>query len=365
MKNLENSKWDRVDEEVDGKRELDMGVEELEKEELDGGIGDGSSESDFDPKEFAMGVEVEMEHTNDTEKAKDIVKDHLTEDPKYYTKLKTIEKTDLTSRWEKIKKALKADEAFMDMAAEAKPDEEEQSPEEEAAPEEQPQEEQPQEEAPEEQPQEAAPEEQPQEEAPEEEAAPEEEEQPSDEESIQVLKDHGYSDQAISYIMHGHTPPQPTKDDHAANNELLDGEQDREYDKQAQESKQAHIDRMNELEHSKQQAEMPDQQAEQSHRQRMMDLEYEHARGDGEAGQMDRGHKQKILALAYKKAQLEMEIEIEHKKAEMKLKLQQSANKAEQKKAMDSEKHKHQLKEQKKSMTADHNVTSKAEQEGK
>lgn len=41
--------------------------------------------------QLSMGVEVEMEHTNDASLAKEIAMDHLTEDPNYYTKLKKIE----------------------------------------------------------------------------------------------------------------------------------------------------------------------------------------------------------------------------------------------------------------------------------
>jgi hypothetical protein len=48
---------------------------------------------DFDElkKEAQKGVKVEMEHTSDVNQAYDIAKDHLFEDPKYYTKLATIE----------------------------------------------------------------------------------------------------------------------------------------------------------------------------------------------------------------------------------------------------------------------------------
>ena len=42
-------------------------------------------------KEAEKGVKVEMEHTDDVSVAYDIAKDHLFEDPKYYTKLTTIE----------------------------------------------------------------------------------------------------------------------------------------------------------------------------------------------------------------------------------------------------------------------------------
>ena len=56
-----------------------------------GGIGKHNNmpDSAFDPKELAMGVEDELEHTDNREIAKKIAKDHLAgEDPKYYTKLK-------------------------------------------------------------------------------------------------------------------------------------------------------------------------------------------------------------------------------------------------------------------------------------
>jgi len=41
--------------------------------------------------EFKKGISVEMEHTSDREIAKEIALDHLYEDPKYYTKLSSIE----------------------------------------------------------------------------------------------------------------------------------------------------------------------------------------------------------------------------------------------------------------------------------
>lgn len=62
------------------------------KDKLPGGLGDKSKPSDFDPKEVAMGVEVEMEHTDDPDIALEICLDHLKEDPKYYTKLKRVHK---------------------------------------------------------------------------------------------------------------------------------------------------------------------------------------------------------------------------------------------------------------------------------
>jgi hypothetical protein len=45
----------------------------------------------FLSKQLEKGIKVEMEHTKDKSKAKEIAMDHLYEDPKYYTKLKKIE----------------------------------------------------------------------------------------------------------------------------------------------------------------------------------------------------------------------------------------------------------------------------------
>jgi len=49
------------------------------------------TEEDADPKELAMGVKVEMEHTTDAEIAKRIALDHLEEIEDYYTRLKKME----------------------------------------------------------------------------------------------------------------------------------------------------------------------------------------------------------------------------------------------------------------------------------
>ena len=62
-----------------------------EKEHLKGGIGDETDIKDINKKELEMGIEVEMEHTNDLELAKEIAIDHLTEIPDYYTRLQDME----------------------------------------------------------------------------------------------------------------------------------------------------------------------------------------------------------------------------------------------------------------------------------
>ena len=52
---------------------------------------DPRTDTDYDPAELAMGIKVEMEHTDDPAVAKKIAKDQLDEDGKYYTHLKSIE----------------------------------------------------------------------------------------------------------------------------------------------------------------------------------------------------------------------------------------------------------------------------------
>lgn len=57
------------------------------EDKLPGGKADNSSDDSFDPEELKMGIKHEMEHTNDEEIATEIAKDHLSEDPRYYSKL--------------------------------------------------------------------------------------------------------------------------------------------------------------------------------------------------------------------------------------------------------------------------------------
>ena len=57
------------------------------EDKLPGGIADDAKDSQFDSKQLEMGSQHESEHTDDPEKAKEIAKDHLSEDPKYYEKL--------------------------------------------------------------------------------------------------------------------------------------------------------------------------------------------------------------------------------------------------------------------------------------
>jgi hypothetical protein len=85
----------------------------ISEDKVSGGLSDNMSLSDIAKKhnvsveelnkEFEMGMKVEMEHTTDKEIAKEIAKDHLFEDPKYYTKLATIETNEDLRNWFKSK----------------------------------------------------------------------------------------------------------------------------------------------------------------------------------------------------------------------------------------------------------------------
>ena len=52
---------------------------------------DFSPDSEFDSEQLTLGIAVEKEHTKSNLIAKLIAKDHLKEDPKYYSKLKKLE----------------------------------------------------------------------------------------------------------------------------------------------------------------------------------------------------------------------------------------------------------------------------------
>lgn len=65
--------------------------EKSHKDILPGGLADSATESNFDKQSLNDGMLIELEHTKDLDVAKEIAMDHLTEDPEYYTKLKSIE----------------------------------------------------------------------------------------------------------------------------------------------------------------------------------------------------------------------------------------------------------------------------------
>ncbi len=60
-------------------------------EEIPGGLAKGKPDSDFDSAQIEKGIKVELEHTGDKDKAREIAKDHLMENPKYYDYLEEME----------------------------------------------------------------------------------------------------------------------------------------------------------------------------------------------------------------------------------------------------------------------------------
>jgi len=77
--------------------------EVLSKETIKGGLADNYTLNDLVKRhklsdssslkiQLEMGIKIEAEHTKSKQIAKEIAMDHLWEDPKYYTKLKKMEK---------------------------------------------------------------------------------------------------------------------------------------------------------------------------------------------------------------------------------------------------------------------------------
>ena len=90
-----------------------------EEEQLNEGKGKELHPNNIHPGELRMGIRVEMEHTDDAEKAKKIALDHLAENPYYYTALKLsgIESpTKLKEKSVKEKKAKKDTVELVDKA---------------------------------------------------------------------------------------------------------------------------------------------------------------------------------------------------------------------------------------------------------
>jgi hypothetical protein len=93
----------------------------MKEDKIKGGKADNKSVKDIAKKfgvtvakinkELKMGIEVEYEHTNSKNMAKEIAMDHLMEIPDYYTRLKKMEKEG-ESKWKKREK--KIDESIKD-----------------------------------------------------------------------------------------------------------------------------------------------------------------------------------------------------------------------------------------------------------
>ena len=77
-------------------------------DKLPGGQADGVPDSQFPPKALAEGAKHEHEHTSDDQAAKEIAKDHLSEDAHYYEKIKEIEKAGVSAHKDVLAKLLEA-----------------------------------------------------------------------------------------------------------------------------------------------------------------------------------------------------------------------------------------------------------------
>jgi hypothetical protein len=71
---------------------FDIGFKKTAKELAHGGMADNKPDSEFNKDSIKKGMKVEREHTKNKKLQKEIAKDHLKEDPKYYGKLAKMEK---------------------------------------------------------------------------------------------------------------------------------------------------------------------------------------------------------------------------------------------------------------------------------
>jgi hypothetical protein len=320
------------------------------KDKLKGGKADKKKLSSFSQKELKAGAKVEMEeHTKDKQIAREIAADHLTESPEYYkdlavmeSKMKKVEEkmpdgsvkrapgkellekepSLLKSRWNVIKEALQkavvSNSAIPDMKslmapaeseAPAQPDDTQQQPPADDA--------QPDASAAPAQDDGENAGDSPDDTASQQDAAPEQSqdaEQPqedmSDDELIAALKEEGYTDQEIGFVLWGHHMPTDalnTVQDHAHEMAQIDP-QDPEHDEDNRE-------------HAK------------DHMKAMRDVELSHAKAKDPTPdlQMMREHKKAMLEMEREKAKKMMEMELKHKEHELQAKRLEIAQKAKQK----------------------------------
>jgi hypothetical protein len=146
---------------------------------------------------------------------------------------------------------------------------------------------------------------------------------PDPEELANALREEGFSDQEIAYVVHGHHAPEVDLNSAA---------------KAHATGVKANLDaetaaRMAELEHAHASESL---KGEREHKKRMADLDYDDARKQKEATQMEQAHKQRMLDLEYERAKKEpqdegspetdkelKQIEVEKKKLELDMRRQE------------------------------------------
>lgn len=347
---------DGVDKPVHQSEIKDMKPPEIKKREdkIPGGLADKKSEKDFNPKSLKQGTKVELEHTSDKSIAQEIAMDHLTEDSKYYKKLKEVEKQDMVQvtadgkrelvegkeplkkdpkdRWKEIKKSLDNSSAIMDIEQAMESDDEPDT-QDAQAPEEVSQEgDQSSEEPAMESPEADAQTDENADQDPQEALDPKE----AEEKIIQALKDEGYSDVEISYIVHGHHAPESSQTDAAKAQATSDmSSVDVNHAARQADLEHEHARRMNDLEYESKKNESADPEVEKGHRKRMLDLEYQTTEHKKKQAELELEHKKRMLDLEYEKAkheaskkdpsedtkqkQLEFEMEMKRKEKELEL----------------------------------------------
>lgn len=91
--------------------------EALKKDLMPGGKGDDKPDDNFDPEALAHGTKIEMEeHGLDEARAKEVAKDHLTEDPNYY-KLEKLHEWKKPDGWVQDGKKIVADDRDLNTGA--------------------------------------------------------------------------------------------------------------------------------------------------------------------------------------------------------------------------------------------------------
>ncbi len=277
----------------------------------------------FDKDIIDMAADGKFEHVEG--------KEPLKKDPK---KKKKGQRGVMTARWNELKKALDNSKAILDLKAEQQEEPEEAQPDQSAPEQEQAQ--PPQGEQPDDAqsaPAEEAPEEQePAQQSEADQKGDDEDEEPSDEEKGQLtesLKQHGYSDAEIAYIVHGHHSPEidVAKDAKAKATNAMSGIETGAAEAEAkqklslidQESKQKlsqeqkmheteyeHKKRMADLEYKKSEMDMPDPEGEKKHKQRMQDLEYEMKRSSMKDNGPEKEHAKRMSDLEFESKKSDM-----------------------------------------------------------
>lgn len=360
---------------------------------------DDDDDSKFNPKELEMGIQIELEHTNDKDIAKQIAKDHLNEFSDYYTRLKAMEskaereevKKTLFERWADLKKALDNNAiATVDdiIGDDESKDEEDQSSDDQSSDEQNPSKD---ESNPSDNEDDQGSEDQsednemnPEDNVPIHELIPDEDE--SNAKMIDALREHGYTDSEIAHIVHGHTPPQNDPVDSAkvnaingkSNSDSQSAQLENDIKSRLMDIEHKHKQSLNdvELDDFKNQKEVT--KMKNDHAKKMMELEYEHTKKkkelelqghdnpyDKESAKIELDHKKRMLDLEYEiEKQIKM-LEIEQRKHEMEMKLRQAKDnhKAKQETNKEKAKMKEEEPEEKEEKEVEEKPIKKSEEE--